>query len=522
MNFLKDLKIGTRLALGFGLLLGLMALMAALAAVMVARNSENAHFYAGNLVPSYQVQKEMFVALSSMRQAEWHHVSANDLAKMDSLEAQMAVQRKVVEAAVDRYGRQLLADDEDRQLMQAFASATKAYYAAWDTVRTLSRASAQDRAMTDQAEMVMMTGSQQAFEQAHAALDRWWSYNVRLSDLRAKETEVSYQQAMMALGAGMLVALVIGVTSAWTTTRSITQPMQRAHALAERVADGDLSVDIAVDSRDEVGQLLAALRSMSQRLAGVVSTVRLTSDSIATGSTQVASGNADLSQRTEEQASALEQTAATMEELGATVRQNSENAQQANGLAQGAAQIAAKGGSVVGQVVATMKDIEASSKKISEIIGVIDGIAFQTNILALNAAVEAARAGEQGRGFAVVAGEVRNLAQRSADAAKEIKSLITASVERVERGGALADEAGSTMDEIVDAIGRVTTLMSEITSATVEQSSGIQQVGDAISQLDQVTQQNAALVEESAAAAESLKQQAGGLVHAVGVFRLPA
>ena len=290
--------------------------------------------------------------------------------------------------------------------------------------------------------------------------------------------------------------------------------------MAKTVSAGDLSSTIDAQGRDEVADPLRALSEMNNNLAQIVSTVRNSSDSIATGSQQVATGNADLSQRTEEQASALQQTAATMDELGTTVRQNSDSARTANDLAQNASDIAARGGSVVSQVVDTMRGIDQASKKIADIIGVIDGIAFQTNILALNAAVEAARAGEQGRGFAVVAGEVRVLAQRSAEAAKEIKSLINNSVERVAAGSALADQAGTTMNEIVDSIARVTQIMGEIASSSAEQSSGVTQVGEAITQMDKVTQQNAALVEESAAAAESLKQQAETMVNAAAVFRL--
>jgi methyl-accepting chemotaxis protein len=270
------------------------------------------------------------------------------------------------------------------------------------------------------------------------------------------------------------------------------------------------------------GSVLASLGAMQVSLARIVSDVRNASESIATGSAQIAMGNADLSQRTEEQASALQQAAATMDQLGTTVRNNADNANQANHLAAGASEVATKGGAVVNRVVGTMKDINDSSKRIADIIGVIDGIAFQTNILALNAAVEAARAGEQGRGFAVVAGEVRSLAQRSAVAAKEIKGLITSSVEQVENGTELVDEAGRTMGEIVRAIKRVSDIVAEISSASAEQSSGVSQVGQAVSQIDQVTQQNAALVEESAAAAESLKQQAQRMVGAVAVFKLSA
>ena len=329
-----------------------------------------------------------------------------------------------------------------------------------------------------------------------------------------------YAQAKVLMLALLAAMAATGAFLGWWITRSITGPINAAVDVAERVAQGDLGSSFAATSNDETGRLLAALKAMNDSLAGIVSTVRNSSDSIATGSAQIASGNADLSQRTEEQASALEQTAASMEELGSTVKQNADNARQANQLAMSASTVAMRGGEVVGQVVQTMKGINDSSKKIADIISVIDGIAFQTNILALNAAVEAARAGEQGRGFAVVASEVRNLAQRSAEAAKEIKSLIGASVEHVAQGTALVARAGTTMEEIVTSIKRVTDIMGEISSASSEQSTGVSQVGEAVTQMDQVTQQNAALVEESAAAAESLKHQAQQLVQAVSVFSL--
>ena len=294
-----------------------------------------------------------------------------------------------------------------------------------------------------------------------------------------------------------------------------------AASLARSVAQGDLSTRIPVAPGDQTS-IVSALGHMCDALADVVSQVRRNSDSIATGSREIAQGNADLSQRTEEQASSLEETASSMEELTSTVKQNAENARQANQLAVGASDVAVKGGDVVKQVVTTMNGISESSKKIADIIGTIDGIAFQTNILALNAAVEAARAGEQGRGFAVVATEVRNLAQRSAAAAKEIKELITDSVSKVDAGSQLVDDAGRTMDEIVTSVKRVTDIMGEITAASQEQSSGIEQVNQAITQMDEVTQQNAALVEEAAAAAESMQEQAQNLAQAVSVFRLEA
>lgn len=293
----------------------------------------------------------------------------------------------------------------------------------------------------------------------------------------------------------------------------------KAAELVGAVAQGDLSVHIDVKPGDTTS-LIARLAEMRRSLSNVVSGVRSNSENVATASAQISQGNLDLSQRTEEQASALQQTAATMDQLSATVRHTADNAKQANQLTGGASSVAARGGDVVGQVVGTMRNINESSKKIADIIGVIDGIAFQTNILALNAAVEAARAGEQGRGFAVVAGEVRLLAQRSAEAAKEIKTLITSSVEQVEQGTTLVDEAGRTMEEIVASIRRVSDIVAEISSACAEQSSGVTQVGQAITQMDQVTQQNAALVEESAAAAQSLKQQAEHLLAAVAVFRV--
>jgi methyl-accepting chemotaxis protein len=291
-------------------------------------------------------------------------------------------------------------------------------------------------------------------------------------------------------------------------------------AIARSVAQGDLSVDVSVAPGDH-GSIMAAMRQMSEALTAIVTQVRSSSDSIGTGTTAIAQGNNDLSARTEDQAAALEETAASMEELSSTVKQTADNARHANQLALDASNVAIKGGEVVSQVVSTMKGINASSKKIADIVSVIDGIAFQTNILALNAAVEAARAGEQGRGFAVVASEVRGLAGRSADAAKEIKSLITASVERVEQGTVLVDQAGATMLEVVTSIKRVTDIMGEISAASAEQSAGVAQVGEAVSQMDQATQQNAALVEESAAAADSLNGHARHLVQSVAVFKLP-
>ena len=320
----------------------------------------------------------------------------------------------------------------------------------------------------------------------------------------------------------ILFGVAFAALFGWSLIRGISSSLGAAIEAADAVAEGDLTRTIRVEGRDESAQVLAALAKMQDSLRRVCTQVRNGADGVATACAQIAAGNGDLSARTESQASSLEQTAASMEELGSTVQHNADNARQANQLAQSASTVAIKGGSVVAQVVDTMKGINDSSRKIADIISVIDGIAFQTNILALNAAVEAARAGEQGRGFAVVASEVRSLAGRSADAAKEIKALISDSVQRVEQGTALVDEAGATMSEVVNSIHSVTELMGAISSASSEQSAGVLQVGEAVTHMDQATQQNAALVEEMAAAASSLQTQAHDLVQTVAIFRLDA
>lgn len=358
------------------------------------------------------------------------------------------------------------------------------------------------------------------FDAAHATMFKLLDLQRVLGAAEYQASHVAYESirmtSMIIIGLGVLLAAIAG----FLLMRAIVNPLNEAIAVANAVASGDLTSRIEVNSANETGRLLQALKTMNENLQDLVGKVRLSTDQISTASGEIATGNSDLSQRTEEQASSLEETASSMEELTSTVKQNADNARQANQLASGASEIAAKGGTVVGQVVETMSSINESSKKIVDIISVIDGIAFQTNILALNAAVEAARAGEQGRGFAVVATEVRTLAQRSAAAAKEIKELINDSVNKVEDGTRLVDEAGSTMNEIVIAVKRVTDIMSEISAASQEQSSGIEQINQAVTQMDEVTQQNAALVEEAAAAAESMQEQAQALTQAVTRFKL--
>ena len=358
-----------------------------------------------------------------------------------------------------------------------------------------------------------------------AATEKYAAFVKTQSEAMVQEATDSHARQQALLLAGCVVAVVAAVVAGVLITRSLTralgaEPNELCEAVS-RVADGDLTAQLKVRSGD-TASVMAAVNRMQESLIRVVTSVRTGSDSVAMASAEIATGNQDLSARTEQQASSLEETAASMEELGTTVRHNADNASQANQLAQRASEVATQGGSVVSEVVGTMKDINDSSRKIADIISVIDGIAFQTNILALNAAVEAARAGEQGRGFAVVASEVRSLAQRSAAAAKEIKELITDSVSRVEAGSALVDKAGVTMEEVVASIRRVTDIVGEISAASAQQSAGVGQVGEAVSSMDQATQQNAALVEEMAAAADSLSTQARSLVQAVSVFKLNA
>ena len=383
---------------------------------------------------------------------------------------------------------------------------------------------AASRVMDLTAKGAMAAGAMPEFNRLFAELEKQMALQVQAIDkdvmaLSGRSSQV-VAQATMLVGTALLVSIVLLVLAALWLARHLGRPMAYAVQIADQLAEGDLSQPVRPVGNDETLQLLNAMARMQSNLSGIVRSVKANAENVAIASAEIAQGNHDLSARTEHQASALEQTAASMEELRATVAHNDQNAKQANQLAMGSSSVAMQGGDVVGQVVVTMHGINDSSKKISDIIGVIDGIAFQTNILALNAAVEAARAGEQGRGFAVVASEVRSLAGRSADAAKQIKTLIGTSVQRVEQGRVLADRAGTTMAEVVGSIRRVTDIMGEISASSSEQSSGVAQVSEAVAQIDQVTQQNAALVEQMAAAASSLRAQAQELVQTVSVFRL--
>jgi len=506
------LKIGTRLTLAFSVLL---LITAALAGLGVWRLE--ALKSANQAIATVEMQRSLLSQRwASYIEINWVRTSA---LMRSSDPAYLADLRKDMAGATDSVNqilKQLDAmphDAETPALMAEVARQRKLYS---DLRSDLQRRQAQGDDITSALDNDLRQRADNYLQAVRRVTDDA-AQNLAKVQTAAGESATASQ---VALTAGAALALVLGLLLATLTTRSITRPVQRAAEVAEAIRNGNLTSQIDVTGSDETAQMLRGLAQMQENLRSIVAHVRQGSEAVATASAQIASGNSDLSGRTEEQASALEQTAASMEQLGSTVRQNADNARQANQLALNASSVAVQGGDVVAQVVGTMKGINDSSRQIADIIGVIDGIAFQTNILALNAAVEAARAGEQGRGFAVVASEVRSLAQRSAEAAKQIKALITASVERVEQGTQQADLAGETMTEVVGAIRRVTDIMGEISAASSEQSTGVAQVGEAITQMDQATQQNAALVEESAAAADSLQRQAQELVAAVAVFRL--
>ena len=511
---MNNLKIGTRLSLAFGLVLLITALIAVLGVWRLGTLK-----VANKEIATTELQRSLLSQRwASQISINWVRASAalktNDVAYIEALQKDMAATSKAISEDQKQLESMVL-DEETKQLMASVAKNRTIYVEARAALIKKQKAGenisdAVDRELRPLAENYLKAVDQVA---QHAA--------ETLAKVQAT-AESAANSSQVSLGAGAALALVLGIPLAFLATRSITRPIQQAVDSTEAISNGNLATDIRIHGKDEAARLLQALRGMQENLARIVGKVRQGSEGVATASAEIAQGNHDLSARTESQASALEETAASMEELSSTVRQNADNARQANQLAQSASTVAVKGGEVVAQVVDTMKGINDASRKISDIISVIDGIAFQTNILALNAAVEAARAGEQGRGFAVVASEVRSLAGRSADAAKEIKTLINNSVERVEQGTALVDQAGVTMTEVVSSIRRVTDIMGEISAASSEQSAGVAQVGEAVTQMDQATQQNAALVEEMAAAASSLKSQAQDLVQTVAVFKLSA
>ncbi|MYM24580.1 HAMP domain-containing protein [Duganella sp. FT135W] len=511
---LRDFKIGARLRIGFGIIL---LILVAIVLMTNYLNYSNKNKLTQGLETATAKNLEAGTMKSAMLQtgiAMRNIGLQSDVSLMQKEEQKVKDQRARYEKALAELKAQNLSDAEKKILTDLAALDA-------DTEAAFKEAIGQILAFNSEGGAKVISGridplNTQTLELINKLVD--------MQQASAKEVmagsvtaDRSLMVVLFVLGG---VAVALGVACATVITRSITVPLSGAVEVAQKVAAGELTSQVQVEGQDETSELLQALKDMNESLAKTVGDVRTGTELISTASQEIAFGNADLSARTESQASSLEETASSMEELTSTVKQNADNARQANQLAVTASSVAEKGGTVVSQVVETMGSITASSRKIADIISVIDGIAFQTNILALNAAVEAARAGEQGRGFAVVASEVRNLAQRSAGAAKEIKELISDSVEKVDAGSKLVDEAGQTMDLIVTSIRQVADIMGEITAATQEQSNGIEEVNQAISQMDEMTQQNAALVEEAAAAAESMQEQAELLSQAVSIFKL--
>jgi methyl-accepting chemotaxis protein len=515
MGLVANIKIGKRLGLGFALILAMTVVISSVGAWRMNKIADRT-----KAMMAVPMAKERLIT-------DWYSLNFASIRRtaaiVKSTDPSLGAYFKDDSAASVKKAAELLkqieplvdASGPERELFTKILEQRKTYSASRDgAVKAKADGNAEESARILDQQFTPASQKYQDLLQQMVTMQRS-SMDATASSIDSN-ADSSTQLIVILCGC----ALALGGIMSWLLTRGIVLPIRDAVKAAETVASGDLTGDIVATTNDETGSLLRALRHMNGSLVGIVSQVRGGTDTIATGSREISAGNLDLSARTEQQAGALEETAASMEELTTTVRQNADNARQANQLAITASEVATHGGAVVSEVVTTMGAINASSSRIADIIGVIDGIAFQTNILALNAAVEAARAGEQGRGFAVVASEVRNLAQRSAAAAKEIKELITASTANVDAGTKLVDQAGATMVQVVDSIRRVTDIMAEITSASQEQTSGIEQVNSAITQMDQVTQQNAALVEEAAAAASSMQDQAAKLAEVVSVFKL--
>ena len=512
---LTQLSIGKRLTIAFALMLGLMLVVAGIGYRGIAAvHATSDHILESNLKPityladmQYLTQRNRVLAMDMLLNTDPGNI------------AKRSDEQEKNSAQIDKNWAAYLATQRTPEEI-ALSNEVETTLKVYRTEALYPTRKASQNGDHDAAKALYFGKISPLAPPFTAALDKLMALQLTDAAASKQEADGSKAAAAMMLAGAVALALALGFTLAWANTRSIVTPLRQAVQITDSVAEGNLTNAIAVHGNDEVAHMMVALRTMQDSLASTVTSVRQGSESVAMASSEIAHGNHDLSARTEQQAAALEKTSAAMAELGQTVNQNADSARQANQLASTASTIAVQGGEVVGQVVETMKDINDASRKIADIIAVIDGIAFQTNILALNAAVEAARAGEAGRGFAVVASEVRALAGRSAGAAKEIKELIGASVEKVEQGTTLVDQAGSTMTEVVSAIQRVADIMGEINAASGEQATKVGHVGDEMGAMDQSTQQNAALVEQMAAAASSLKQQAQELVQSVSVFKV--
>ena len=523
MNALHSLKIGARLGVGFGIIVALLIVMAGVASLRIDGLGRSLDFVVNERYAvanqANDLRNEVNIHTRNLRNVLLAGIT-QDRAEIDASLGRIDKASQGITTLLGQMRQAIEARGQAREkaLFETVEAQRDPYLRAGAEALALARAS-----KTEDAIRLTLGRVHDAQRQYLAAIDALVDHEEGLMQSEVQATLADSRHAewlILGLSAAMVL---LAITLAVVITRSITTPIRQAADIARAVAAGDLeSARISTVTADETGELLAALRDMQDNLTRIVTSVRQCSDSIATGSTQIASGNTDLSQRTEEQASSLQETAAAMEQLGATVKHNADNARQANTLAQGASAVAVKGGEVVGQVVETMKGINESSRKITDIITVIDGIAFQTNILALNAAVEAARAGEQGRGFAVVAGEVRVLAQRSAQAAQEIKRIIGGSVTQVEQGTAVVRQAGESIQRIVEASRRVNTLLDDIATGAREQTLGIEQIGASVHSLDRLTQENMTLVERTTSVSAALRGQADELAGQVARFRLPA
>ncbi|MCI1015718.1 MCP four helix bundle domain-containing protein [Herbaspirillum sp. C7C2] len=511
---ISDMKIGARLALGFGAVMVLLLAIAILGNLQLGRLADGIGLIVKDRYPKTVMANTVQIQVNKIALDIRDILLTSDPERIKALAADATAADRKMNEYLARL-QQVARTEEDRRYVEAAIAARQAYVPARDQLMALAMAG-----RTDEARAFLPQQFMPVQIKYFIALDAMFDYQGGLMDAAGEAATRDSASARLLINSLAVVALLLATAVAWLVSRSISRPLGHAVGVARRVAEGDLSTQVEVTSRDETGELMAALKLMNENLRNIVGRVHQGSNTIHHAAGEIASGNLDLSARTEQQAGSLEETASAMEELTTTVRQNANNARQATQLASTASGIAVQGGSVVHRVVDTMADINASSRQIVDIIAVIDGIAFQTNILALNAAVEAARAGEQGRGFAVVASEVRSLAQRSASAAREIKTLIHDSVGKIENGSTLVQQAGSTMEDVVASVQRVNTIIAEISRASQEQSTGLEEINRAITQMDESTQQNAALVEQAAAAAQSMRDQAVQLQDVVGVFKL--